>query len=165
MKKAQLKIQEMSFMLVAIVLFFVLAGLFALSIGLKTIKEKGQTDLEEQSYSVVLSLAESAELTNNEPNSIDEDKLIVLTQNKDYQKFFPKFSSLRVINQNGLNKTKLIECNLINYPNCDEFILFDKNVENERRISTYVSLCRKVNEENNFFNKCEIAEFIIGVEQ
>jgi len=39
-KKAQMKIQQMAFMLIAIIIFFVLVGLFALSMSFGGLKEK-----------------------------------------------------------------------------------------------------------------------------
>ena len=137
-KKSQLKIQEMSFMLVAVFLFFILVGLFAVSIIYKNIYQSAAEEAEEQAYASIFNLAESAEFTcgSSRPNCIDADKLIVLTDKSDiYEKFWPKFSTLKVISENGLNKGEgenLIECNLLgnyNSMGCDEFIVFDKNVK------------------------------------
>ncbi len=35
------------------------------------------------------------------------------------------------------------ECNMANYPDCESFLIYDKEVESERKVSSYVALCRK----------------------
>ena len=52
-KKAQLKIQEMSFMLVALVLFFILVGLFALSIIYSNLKSEASDIVESRTLSSI----------------------------------------------------------------------------------------------------------------
>ena len=56
----------------------------------------------------------------------------------------------------------MIKCTVTNYPNCDVFEIYDKNVANERAISNFVALCR-VELENDFnYKKCEIAKLVAG---
>jgi hypothetical protein len=162
-KKAQLKIQEMAFFIVAIVLFFVLVGIFILSIIFANLSQSATDAAEKRTLSSVTNLADSPEFSCGKPNCVDADKLISLMQNKKYENFWP-FSSLRVLRGQGFNKTKdeMIECSMGNYPNCDMFVVYNKNVNNERTISSYVALCRKEVENGFVYNKCEIAEFIAG---
>ena len=78
MKKAQLKIQQMIFMLLAVVLFLIIAGLFYLSIRVQSIRERAY-DLEAQeAVSAAMRLADSPEFTCGKAGCVDADKLIVI---------------------------------------------------------------------------------------
>jgi len=164
-KKAQLKIQEMAFFLVAVILFFILVGLFVLSIVYSNLYKGATEAAEQRTLSSITNLAASPEFSCGKTNCVDGDKLIALMQNKKYENFWP-FSSLSVRRGHAFNKTEdeMIKCTLVNYPNCDVFNVYDKEVANERMISSYVALCRKEVEDNFVYDKCEIAEFIAGTE-
>jgi hypothetical protein len=56
----------------------------------------------------------------------------------------------------------MIDCNTTNYPNCDLFLIYDKEEPNERAISSYVALCRKEYENTYTYDKCEIAKLVAG---
>ena len=163
--KSQLKIQEMAFFLVAIILFFVLVSLFVLSIVFSNLSQSATEIAEQRTLSSITNLAASPEFSCGEPNCVDADKLIALMQNRKYENFWP-FSSLSVRRQHAFSKTEgeMIKCSISNYPNCDIFEVYDRNVENERTIASYVALCKKEVENNFVYNKCEIAEFIAGTE-
>ena len=171
--KAQLKIQEMAFFLVAIVLFFILVGLFVFSIMFSNLS-KGATEIAEaRTLSSITNLADAPEFSCGEPNCVDSDKLIALMQNSRYENFWP-FSSLRVITSSGFDKAEeeMIKCTTTNYPNCDVFEVYDKshllekdgdkNKFDERAISNFVALCRVELENNINYKKCEIAKLVAG---
>ena len=163
--RAQLKIQEMAFFLVAIVLFFILVGLFAFSVIFSNLSKGATSAAEERTLSSITNLADSPEFSCGEPNCVDADKIVALMQNKKYEKFWP-FSSLSVHRQSTFtkNETDWIKCTLANYPNCDVFEIYDKNVKNERSISNYVALCRVELENEYNYKKCEIAKLVAGTE-
>ena len=169
-KKGQLRIQEMAFMLLAVFLFFTLVGLFILSIVFTGINDAAIRIAEERTFSSVISLSDTPELSCviAKSNCIDGDKLISLVGTTTYQNFWA-FSSLKVIAFSGFEKDEdeLIKCTVANYPNCDLYDVYDKNVENERAISSFVLLCRKefyATESNRgyTYDKCEIAKIIAG---
>ena len=166
-KRGQLKIQEMSFFLIAVVLFFILAGLFALSIIYSNLYDSATEAAEQRTLSSITNLAASPEFSceGTKTNCVDADKLMSLMQNRKYENFWP-FSSLIVRTWQAFNKTEqeMNKCSLANYPDCEYFILYDKEVKNERTISSYVALCRKEIEEGVVYDKCEIAEFLAGTE-
>ncbi len=175
--KAQLKIQEMAFFLVAIVLFFILVGLFAFSIIFSNLSKGATSAAEQRTLSSITNLADAPEFNCGEPNCVDGDKIVGLMQNVKYQKFWP-FSSLRVLKSSGFpgnkNESDWIKCTSTNYPNCDVFEIYDKSrlLEkdgdkkrlNERTISNYVALCRVELENSENYKKCEIAKLIAGTE-
>ena len=164
-KKSQLKIQEMAFMLVAVVFFFILVGLFAFTLFYFNLYEASNKISESRTLSALVSLTDTPELScpTSKSNCIDEDKLISLVGNENYENFWP-FSSLRIIKQSAFKKTsdKMIPCTLANYPDCEEFLIYDKKVENEKSISTYIAICRKEYENTYSYEKCEIAKLVAG---
>src|SRR3989338_978299 len=165
-KRSQIKIQEMAFMLVAVVLFFALVGLFLFSIFYINMVKEANSLREFKTLSSVINLANSPEFNcvDLRANCVDEDKLINLVDRNVYRNFC-QFSSLRLIKNSDFNKTedKIIKCNPGNYPDCDEFIIYDKKVKNERLIQSHVALCRTEYKEN-YYEKCEIGKLIAGSE-
>ncbi len=175
-KKSQIKIQEMAFLLVAIIMFFVLVGLFAASIVYKNLHKSATAIEEEKTLSIISNLAGTAEFacTGTRPNCIDGDKLMGLIGKRSYESYWP-FTSLKVVRFSGFNKKEddFIECNVQNYPNCDVFEIYDKNrlLEkdgdkniNENVIHSFVALCR-IEFEQNPYEKCEIAQLWAGSER
>lgn len=164
-KKSQLKIQEMAFFLVAIVLFFILVGLFAFSLVFSNLGKGATAAAEERTLSSITNLADAPEFSCGEPNCVDADKILALIQNKKYQNFWP-FSSLSVQRQSTFtkNESQWVVCTATNYPNCDVFEIYNKNVRNERAISNYVALCRVELENNYNYKRCEIAKLVAGTE-
>ena len=157
----------MAFMLVAVVFFFILVGLFALSITYTNLYQKANKVAEDRTLSALTNLADTPELacTSSKANCIDADKLISLVGNENYENFWP-FSTLKVIRQSAFKKsqTSMSECTLENYPDCERFTVYDKEIENQRIISTYVALCRKEYENTYSYERCEIAKLIAGTE-
>tara|TARA_Y100000310_G_C20672979_1_gene811308 strand:- start:1554 stop:2150 length:597 start_codon:yes stop_codon:yes gene_type:complete len=164
-KKAQLRIQEMAFMLLAVFLFFALVGLFAFTLVYVNISDSASNIAEGRTLSSVTSLADTPEMScvAAKSNCIDGDKLINLVGKNIYGELWP-YSSLRVIKFSGFNKEEgeLIVCTKANYPNCDVFNIYDKLVNNERAIATHVALCRKELENGYTYDRCETAKIIAG---
>jgi hypothetical protein len=164
--KAQIRIQEMSFMIVAVVIFFALVGLLAFSVLYSNLHEEATQITEDKTLSAITNLADTPEFTCGEPNCVDADKLMSLIGKESYKDFWD-FSSLSVIKFSGFDKDEkdLIKCNLGNYPDCDIFEIYDKNINNEKKISSFVALCRKEYENDYTYNKCEVARLIAGSER
>lgn len=173
-KKGQIKIQEMAFMLVAIILFFILVGLFAASIVFKNISRGAEDIKEDQTLAAVTNLAESGELvcTKARANCVDGDKLIALIGQKKYEEFWP-FVSLSVLKSTGFakNESNWVECSKKNYPDCDVFNIYDRNrlLEkddgkriDENVLSSFVALCRIEMEANTPYESCEMAMLLAG---
>jgi hypothetical protein len=172
-KKAELKIQEMAFMLVAVVFLFVVIGLFGLAIFQESMYEEFNSINEQRTYAAVNNLADSPELycVSSRSNCIDADKLISLINKSDYINYYP-FSSLKVVKMSGFEKSyeEMALCNFFNYPDCELFIIFekeDKGIVSENVKSTFVSLCYKEYDiaTGYTYDKCEIAKILAGSEQ
>lgn len=160
----------MAFMLVFVFLFFTLAGLFAVSVYSRGIKQAANNIAEEKTLSSITNLADSPEFycVVSKSNCIDSDKLIALINKTDYRNFW-SFSSLKVVKFNAFNKKEenMVKCNWANYPDCDIFIVYDKKdkgIENERAVSSYVALCRKEYEKGYTYDRCEVAKLVAGTE-
>lgn len=168
-KKAQMNIQEMLFILLGVFFFFVLVGMFVLSVFYSGMYKEATDIAKSRTLSSITNLASTPEFSCGEPNCVDADKLMGLVQyeatNKNYRNYWP-FSSLYVVRTSAFNKPfeSMIECTAGTYPDCDKFSVYDKNVKNEESISSYVALCRKELEEGYTYNKCEIAKLVAGTE-
>ena len=166
-KKAQLKIQEMAFMLVAVFFFFILVGLFAVSIYYTNLYQEATRIAEQRTLTSITNLADSPEFNcgSFKSNCVDADKVISLMRNEDYKKFWP-FSSLKIVRAVAFDKSydEMIECNFANYPDCELLIVYDKNVKNERELSNFVALCRKEFENTYSYERCEMAKLVAGTE-
>jgi len=171
-KKGQLKIQEMAFMLVAVVLFFGLVVLFTLTIIYKNIYSQVNVKNQEKTLTSLINLADSPEFrcVTTKSDCIDGDKAISLMNRTVYSNFWP-FSSLSVIKLSAFakNESEMIKCNWANYPNCDLIVIYDKKIKNEIAISSYVAFCRKEYEKVDtytgyVYDKCEIAKLVAGTE-
>src|SRR3989344_3030780 len=86
-KRAQLKIQQMAFMLMAVTLFFILVGMFFLVIKFSGLKESATMLEEENAMLLATKIANSPEFScgnafgTTKIACIDSDKMIVLKEN------------------------------------------------------------------------------------
>ena len=87
--KAQMKIQQMAFMLMAIVLFFILAGLFWLAVYSTNLRKEATMLEQEKAVILASMLGESAEFScGGESYCIDTDKMMVLKDRQAYKNFW-----------------------------------------------------------------------------
>jgi len=162
--KSQLKIQEMAFMLMAVVILFILAGLFFLVIKSQEMYKEANLRAKEKALSTVSRLAETAEFSCGKPSCVDTDKLIVMNSRTAYSGFWPVVS-LEVIKI--FPKQELVECTKENYPDCSLFKIYEKKTANKETVSTFVALCRKEKTETGGWyepGKCELGKMVAGFE-
>jgi hypothetical protein len=159
-KKGQVKMQETAFMLLAVVMLFIIAGLFFIVIRYRNLYKTANLFEKEKALSTVARIADTAEFSCGEPLCIDTDKLIVMNNREAYAEFWPVTSlSVRKLSQEGE-----IECNKVNYPDCNFFKIYGG--EEAETLATFVSLCRKEKDENTgyWYDKCELGKIIAGFE-
>lgn len=164
-KKAQIKMQQTAFMLIALTLFFVLVGLFFLSYSFNGLKAKKAAANQDAAIKQVARIANSPEFscegvyTTNQVSCVDFDKVIALEKYvNDYSKFWGVDNiQLRVVYPNS-NKTTL--CTSNNYPNCNYVDLLGKGSSNFDK-STFVVLCRKASDGSSVYDKCVLAKLIV----
>ncbi len=159
-KKAQLKIQQMAFVLIAVTLFFVLVGLFFLSISLSGVKQSAQELQEENARAIVTRIADSPEFScgysfsESIPECVDEDKVLALKENIEDYKFFSS-------NFWGVEGIKIQKV----YPEDEEIIIIESNKGTS--VSNFISLCKKEKPLNEKLEglyierKCTLARMLI----
>ena len=139
---------------------FILAGMFYLAIYIQGVTHDANEQRERRALINAEIFAESPEFTCGS-YSIDTDRLMVLRNRSSYKDFWP-YSSIEVrrVYPRGVGK----ECTFGNYPDCDSYTLLDKKVENTRKVSNFVALCRKESFQNYVSRKCELGKIVLGVE-
>lgn len=162
-KTAQMKIQQMAFMLMAITLFFVLVGIFVIVIRFSGLKEASQTLESENAMLLVSKLANSPEFSCGNAfgalsNCIDADKVMILKDNEEYKSFFgvAEIEVRKIYPDNGDTI-----CNNENYEDCGIIKVLDRNVKTLASSSNFVSLCRKETDETGIYDKCVLAKLIV----
>jgi len=166
-KKAQMKIQQMAIMLLAVTLFFILVGLFVLSFKLASVRGMA-AELEEKNAMLLVSkISNSPEFAcgnafgTGKLDCIDSDKAIVLKSSIDkYNEFWGgniENIEIRKVYPAGTG----IECNIANYPNCDVIKMFDKPIAGTA-LWNFALLCKKEDKNGRKYDKCEIAKIFVS---
>ena len=166
MKKGQMKIQQMAFMLIAITLFFMFVGIFVLVIRFSSLKQASTILEEENSILLVTKLANSPEFAcgasfgNSKLSCIDADKIMALKKHiAEYTGFWGVAKiEIRKIYPNS------VECNSKNYPNCGIIKVYSRNVNKLPASSNFVALCWKESSDMGIYDKCEVARLMVSSE-
>jgi hypothetical protein len=158
-----MRIQEMSFMIIGLAVFFAIVLLFYLAISLSGLR--GNMDILSRQKNVLLiaGLAATPEFacTDNKVMCVDSDKLLALKNHPEYSTFW-NVDGLKVEKVFPLyNKTT--ECSYGNYPKCSTFTLV-ANKSNSISDSSFIVLCRK--EYRDYpYDKCELAKIVVWTEK
>jgi len=143
--KGQFKIQQMAFMLVAVVVLFVLVALVYFSIQLRTIKEGANNVASEQSLQMVRTLKSTPEFAWTADSChacVDLDKVLALKDQRVYNGFWNiPFLKVRLLDGN----IKDVECTRSNYPDCNTISLVNQSTS-YRSDRAYAALCRLTEE-------------------
>ena len=147
-KKAQLKIKQMAFMLIAVTIFLAMVGMFVLMIRIGNLKNTA-SELEQQNAILLASkLANSPEFSCGEAfgtqraNCVDFDKVMMLKNNMWKYGGFWGVSNLEL--KIVYPKHRNVECTQANYRStgCDNILLIEEPFTGKAD-STYVTVCRK----------------------
>ncbi len=165
-KKAQLKIQQMAFMLMAVTLFFALVGMFVLAIKFSGLKETAATLCEENAMMLVTKLANSPEFScgeafDGETNCIDGDKIMMLKENIDAYEDFWGASNIEIRKIYPAEAEKVCDIGTYQGGDCNTIRLISKNVSGFDDKYNFVSLCRKEYIDGDMYDKCEIARLSV----
>lgn len=166
--KAQMKIQQMAFMIIAVVIFFALVALFMISFKLSSLKKDADLLNEKNALLLVTKLAESPEFSCGEAfggkriSCIDFDKVLILKNKISLYSNFWGVSNIEIRKVN--NNTSEIECTAQNYPDCDYLRVLSQNVVGSD-YSTFVSVCRKESNNGQVYDQCSLARFILSYEK
>jgi hypothetical protein len=165
-KKAQVKIQQTAFMLMAITLLFVLVGLFFLSTRFSGLKKTTESLAQKNAILLASKLADSPEFSCGESygteksNCVDLDKVLALSKNLvDYEDFWGVSNiEIRLM----VSEDEKL-CSQENYPDCNVFRLISDEIKGADA-SNFVSVCRKAKLAEKSYNKCEVGRLIISYE-
>ena len=161
MVKAQMKIMQMAFMIVAVFFFFVLVGLFFLSIQFKDVKGSAAQLQRDQAISSLRVIADMPELSYDasEAVTLDEDKLRIMSGN--FSRYYDDFWPVASVSVYKLwpVATELKPCPGLG---CNYYKLFDNGQDNVNTYSTYVSICKKVSEPKGS-DFCSVGKLEVGV--
>ena len=172
-KIGQMKIQQMAFMLIAVMLFFALAGLVVLSLVFSGVEDAATNINEENAQLLSAKIANSAEFScggafgTSKTGCIDADKVMILKDRREIYENFWETPSIQIRKiypassggedvecEIGGQGSYLSECNLIT--------ILDKN--SVFSIGNFVSLCHKEYDQSGSYNKCELAKIYVGYE-
>jgi len=163
--KSQMKIQEMIFMILGLFFFLMLVFLAYIAFSTANLKDIAQAKYRDDAVLLAAGLAGSPELSCPDNIGIgsfvcvDADKAIVLANRQEYSKFWD-VNSFRIEKIYPVSERPII-CTTDNYPNCNNIVIVKNKTSMKEDYSTFVSLCRIENSENNFYNKCELGRILI----
>ncbi|MEK6945884.1 MAG: hypothetical protein AABW63_03760 [Nanoarchaeota archaeon] len=159
-----MKIQQTAFMLIAMTLLFVLAGVFFLGFKLSGLKKQALSLEENNALLLVSKLANSPEFScensfgTKRTNCVDEDKVMALKNNGGYSKFWGS-SNIEIRKVGGSER----ECTAGSYPDCD-VIKVSNTQQRGTYVGNFVALCRKANVKGYIEDKCEVAKLLVSYE-
>jgi len=157
-KNAQLKIQQMAFMLMAVFIFFALAVLFCIVFQSRNVTNIANELERTRATEISASIAETAEFSCGS-FCVDGDRMMVLANKTKYGNFW-QVSSIEVRTVYPTS-TQEILCTASNYPDCNYIRVYD-NGEGKIKASSFVSLAKRVNEGGSVYTKYEVAQLIVG---
>lgn len=136
-----MKIQQMAFVLVAIVIFFAMAALIYFSISLSSLRQDVQQQRDNEAREIARGLAGVPELiftSSDCSQCIDLDKALVLSQSEKYKDFFGlEYLEIELLYPEKPN----IECTKTNYPSCGKITLISTDQDISAK-SAFVTLAR-----------------------
>jgi hypothetical protein len=157
-KKAQVKIQETAFVLLALMILFSLAFIFYFRLQASSLAEKGEELRQKQAISLLDKITAMPELRCStslgratESLCVDKDKVRIFTSSD--SAFKENYEDI----WKGLKNIRIMQI----YPQEEEFNLYYKSEGNET-YSTFISLCHE--EYNGIgWHKCSIGMILVSI--
>lgn len=151
----------MAFMIIFVFLFFAIAGLFVASVKTNEIRASASNLQRESTISSITPLADMPELNCESGVSmcIDEDKIYALSEYSNLYRDFWPVASIEV-RKVFPKQSQEIVCP---QPNCTIYKVYDSNQNEVQTYGTFVSLCKKVREDDSTRDVCTIARLEVGV--
>lgn len=160
-KKADMKIQQMTFMIIFVFIFFAFVGLFFIKIQTHGLTATSESLKKQATISSLETITNMPELNceSGKPFCIDEDKLYVLSSMSDvYSNLWP-IASIEV-RKLYPKITKEVVCP---GENCTTYKIYKSSQESIQVYGTFVSLCKKIRRDGQSQDDCTIARLSIGV--
>ena len=158
-RKAQMKIQEMAFVLIAIMIFFAMVALVYFAIRLSSLTENVQAEREASARELARKLSDIPEFSWAECSGcVDADKVIALRDRAAYKSLWDV--DYLMVEKVYPNSTDM-ECTLVNYPNCKTITIVNNTKDYGVPVSAFVSLC-SFNSEKGGYVKCELGKIHVA---
>ncbi len=161
-RKGQFKIQQMVFIIVAIIILFGIVSVFFVSIRFGSLRGDVEDLRKEAVLTQVRKMTGTPEFSwiasDDCSSCVDLDKIFLLKERNAYKGFWTDVSLLRVSRVYPLEEG--IECTTESYPRCNQITLV--NTGEFEAYESFVSLCRF--DEGLKQNKCELGKIIMGFE-
>jgi len=158
--KGQFKIQQMVFVLIAIMILFGIVSVFFVSIRFGSLKSDVDDLRKEAVFTQVRKMAGTPEFiwisSQDCASCVDLDKLLLLKERNSYKGFWQDISLLKVSRVYPLYDTD--ECTMGNYPECNSITLVNEG--DFEAYESFVSLCQFDNSIGQ--SKCELGKIIMG---
>jgi hypothetical protein len=157
--RGQLKIQEMSFVIVAIVIFFAMVAVLVISIVFSNINGSAKDIKDTNARKLISTIASSPEFAWTEQceSCVDKDKLFALSKQKEKYSSFWGVDYLAIEN---IYPKYQGECTGANYPYCESITLVNKTEYYGTLSEAYISLC---NEASDGTARCELAKIVASI--
>jgi len=160
--KGQFKIQQMVFVLVAILILFGVVSVFFISIRFNSLHDEVENQRKEAVFEQVRKMAGTPEFiwisSDDCAACVDMDKLILLKNKTSYKGFWKDISLLKISRVYPTYQTE--ECSLISYPKCNSITLVQG--DNYESYESFISLCRYDGDIGQ--TKCDLGRIAMGFE-
>ena len=145
-KKAQMKIQEMAFVLLALVLLAIIAFVFFIRFQSTRIERAGEEAKQQAAVSLLDKIASLQELSCSEGEiCVDEDKAMIIK----------KYDTSSLFQ--GIKKARIVRI----YPSGEDIILYEAG-EGQESYSTFINLCKQDKTGISFEYECGIAMLVLS---
>jgi hypothetical protein len=147
--RAQLKIQETAFMLLALAFLFTLLFIFYSNWQVRQIYSEKNKLLEEQAISLLEKFMAMPEFSCLQGSCLDEDKLVLLRNMTAYNDLWK-----------GISRIQVIEI----YPSRQVMTVYQKG-KPEVTYSSFVPLCKTRQVEGYIWQECSLAKLLVSIEK
>ena len=162
-KRAQYKIMQMAFLILAVLVFFVLVFLLFVNYSLGGITRNSQQLERDSAISSLYTLVNSPELScdfiGDSSWCVDEDKVSILSNKMvgDFNSYW-SVSSIEILEVFPNDLGVQVKCPNVN---CNYYSVFDEGQTEIEKYSVYVNLCKQV---DKLHESCSLAKLIVGVQ-
>ncbi len=162
--RGQIKIQEMAFVLVAIMVLFAIVALFFISFRTSGLRDDASLQREDEAKALVRKITDSPEFAwtvDQCYGCIDLDKVMALKEKKEYNGFW----NIDRLYVKVFYPNKEGECNRINYPDCGEINIINNSKNVGIPVGAFVSLCRQEFYGEQRYSKCELGKIYASAKE
>lgn len=139
--KGQMKIQQMAFVIVALVIFFAMVGIIYVIFSLSSIKQTAQELKDNEARELSIKIASSPELAFTSESDcsscLDLEKALMLKDLNNYKEFW-NLGYLKI--EKVFPEEQDEECTRFNFPRCKKITIIDSDSVNAK--SAFVALAR-----------------------